>query len=156
RGCEIGSLLVVDRGLTNEAASANEVAGLMSWFSDAWRQADTYSSLNQAYESICRNRIRTRQIVPTEDDNRPRDVIAARGRGPLTEGQIRQLRTFDNFWIDAGALGANLGRGIPGNQLDMKRFTRAFFGAPIETLDPNTEIDQITLVWDGDVYPNRT
>lgn len=156
RGCEVGGLLVVNRALDDDASNAEQVAALLQWLRNAWRQADSYRSLAEAYESICRNRIRTRHIVPTEDDNRPPEETGPGIGRALTEEQIRELRTFDNFWIDAGALGANLGAGVPGNQLDMKRFTRAFFGAAIDNLAPNEEIDHITLIWDGEEHPDRT
>jgi hypothetical protein len=94
--------------------------------------------------------------VPTDDDSEPPAARQHRRSAALTEEQIRQLRTFDNFWIEAGALGANLGRNVPGNQLDMKRFSRAFFGARIEDLEPNTEIDHVALIWDGELYRDRT
>jgi hypothetical protein len=45
---------------------------------------------------------------------------------------------------------------VPGNQLDMKRFTRAFFGASIDNIAPNTQIDHITLVWEGERHDDRT
>src|ERR1700722_8239953 len=38
----------------------------------------------------------------------------------------------------------------------MKRFTRAFFGAPVRDVPPLEEIDRVTLVWDGIAYHDRT
>ena len=77
-------------------------------------------------------------------------------RRPLSEAQIRGLRTFGNLWVQAGALGANLGRGQPGNQLDMTRYMRVFFGVPATEVPPNAELDRVTLVWDGERHPDRT
>lgn len=156
RGCEVGGVITLNG--TDAGDEPNPQAkALLSWFRTEWQRADRYDVLALRYEAACRDRVRRRAIVPTEDDTKPAgEAGGVRGRA-LTEEQIHELRTFKNFWIDAGALGANLGAGVPGNQLDMKRFTRAFFGAGIEDLEPQTEIDpNITLVWDGVPHSNRT
>jgi len=149
RGCECGNLSV----FANDARE--NLKPMMEWYHKAWGSADDFGDIAASYEAICRERVRNDRIVAADDDTKPPDEAPA-DRRSLTEDQIRELRTFDNFWIDAGALGANLGAGIPGNQLDMKRFSRAFFGADIENLAPNTEIDQISLIWDGERIPDRT
>lgn len=156
RGCEVGSLVVANRTSRKDTSDVEEVEELLRWLEQEWRRADRYDALADDYESICRERIKKRNFVPTDDDNRPPEESGRSSRAALTEQQIRQLRTFDRFWIDAGALGANLGRGRPGNQLDMKRFTRAYFGASVDKVEPNTEIAKITLIWDGERHVDRT
>jgi hypothetical protein len=156
RGCEIGSVITLDNLAETGALPHPEAGALLQWFHVEWRRADRYDAIARKYEAACRDRVRRQAIVPTDDDAKP-TVGSARERGrALTEEQIHELRTFENFWIDAGALGANLGAGIPGNQLDMKRYTRAYFGAGIDNLAPETEIDHITLVWDGVRHTDRT
>jgi hypothetical protein len=51
--------------------------------------------------------------ITTESNRCETDESGLSIHRALTEEQIRELRTFDNFWIDAGALGANLGAGKP-------------------------------------------
>jgi hypothetical protein len=155
RGCEVGGVVTL-HSPREPGHSEPQAAALLRWFGAEWRKADPYHEIADRYEAACRDRVRSKTIVPTDDDAKPTvGVDRARGR-TLTEEQIHELRTFQNFWIDAGALGANLGSGVPGNQLDMKRYTRAFFGAGIEDLQPQTEIDHITLVWEGTPHHDRT
>ncbi|HET6250159.1 MAG TPA: phospholipase D family protein [Tepidisphaeraceae bacterium] len=157
RGCEAGSVSTsAAPGGEQNASHAAQTDQLLKWFRAEWRRADSYAGIATRYEAACRDRVRARAIIPTDDDSKPQTGPAAERARSLTEEQIHELRTFKNLWIDAGALGANLGAGFPGNQLDMKRFTRAFFGAPIDDLKPQTEIDHLTLVWDGIAYPGRT
>jgi hypothetical protein len=154
RGCECGNIFVHHTG--GPAEPENETTDLLKWFRTTWERADPYAAIRSAYESTCKTRARTRSLAPTDDDLQPPESPTSGQKRGLTEQQIRQLRIFDNFWIEAGALGANLGRGVPGNQLDMKRFTRAFFGAPIEDVPPNTIIDEVTLLWRGNKFAGRT
>ena len=155
RGCECGSLHSMSLPAAAGENDAIQLGNLDQWFATAWNEAHGYADLQTRYEALCRQRVRQRLAVPTEDDNSPPEPAPNR-KPPLTEEQIRQLRTFDTLWIEAGVLGGNLGRGRPGNQLDMKRFTRAFFGAPVTDVPPNEEIDRITLVWEEVQYNNCT
>lgn len=155
RGCECGSAVVLPTAASSEAPNLNGMHTLTRWFQSAWNAADRYAAISRQYEDLCRRAARRQGLMPTEDDvTPPRPGNTA--RQGLSADQIRQLRTFDNFWIEAGALGANLGPGVPGNQLDMKRFTRAFFDVPVENVVPNTIIDRVTLVWDGTRHADRT
>jgi len=150
-GCECGSLWLAPSG-GNPDSWPGEVVGLREWFKTAWNNGSRLPAVLGGYEAICRTRIRKDKIVPTEDDV----VISEwRGRG-LSEAQLRQARSFDNLWIEAGILGANLGAEHPGNQLDMKRGTRAFFGATVEEVQPNDIIDHVTIVWGSETYRERT
>lgn len=151
-GCECGSVTLVTAADSQEVHL--DVAKLKGWFRRAWAEADAYSSLQSDYERRCESLVREEKMVPTEDDAPPRPDVSP-GRG-LSAFQIRQLRTFNNLWIQAGALGGNLGRGLPGNQLDMTRHTRVFFGSPASDVPANTVIDQITLIWDDQKHIGRT
>lgn len=153
RGCECGSAWVTE---AKRRSQPEETKSIVKWFAVAWKDAARLKDIYDGYARIVRATVRKRRAAPTEDDTRPPDLPRTSHRKSLTEEQIRQLRSFDNFWIDAGPLGANLGHGIPGNQLDMKRFTRAFFGARVEDVKANTEIDKITLIWGKQINEART
>lgn len=148
-GCECGN------AFRFESRRNPHVLGLTSWFNDAWRTADELRAIEMDYKAHCDALLRSRNAIPVEDDITPPEPIPRKTRG-LSDHQIRQLRTYENFWIEAGALGANLGRGVPGNQLDMTRYTRVFFGAPPARVPPNEIIDYVTLIWDGVSYDDRT
>lgn len=153
RGCECGCAQV--HSTTRSSGRRNPANTVTKWFESAWKVADAYGKLRRKYENLCRRRARENAHIPIDDDV-PAPKPDGISRQQLSTTQIRQLRTLDHLWIDAGSLGANLGRGIPGNQLDMKRFTRAYFRAPVENVAPNTIIDRITLVWNGSRYDERT
>lgn len=150
RGCECGNLSIF------ETEAAEDLEPILTWYRNAWDSADDVDAIAATYETICQKRVRVDKFAPTDDDMTPPAHEGVTEGRSLSGQQIREFRTFKNFWIDAGALGANFGRGIPGNQLDMKRFTRVFFGASVENLAPQTEINQITLLWDGQRLANRT
>jgi hypothetical protein len=151
KGCECGSILFV-------SSSRNpELVKLLRWFRTAWKEANPYSELKAVYVNRCKQLLKkTNKFFPTEDDLTPEQFKKRVQKKSLSELQIRQLRTFDNFWIQAGALGANLGPGKPGNQLDMTRYTRVFFGFPAVDVAPNTTIGFVTLVWNGMAHSDRT
>jgi hypothetical protein len=148
-GCECGSVFRFKSRVHPELVS------LQRWFNRAWRTADRFDVIEAAYKARCDAMLRRGTAVPIEDDVPPPEPTARRTRG-LTEQQLRQFRTYDNFWIEAGGLGSNLGPGIPGNQLDATRYTRVFFGAPATDIPPNEIIDHITLVWSGVRHHDRT
>lgn len=157
KSCECGSLVWVNHHAEEDADGRSQLIGLLKWFDDTWRNASLFnSSLSALYEKQCKILLKQGRAVPTEDDAIPPDPSQGRGRKAVSEEQIRALRTFDNFWIEAGVLGANLGRGIPGNQLDMVRYTRVFFGIPATDVERNTVIDHIKIVWEGQHYPSQT
>ncbi len=153
RGCECGCAHV--HSTTNSSGKRNRTNVVTNWFRTAWKMADGYEKLRREYERLCHRRARENAHIPTDDDV-PAPKPDGTARQQLSAAQIPQLRTLDHLWIEAGSLGANLGRGIPGNQLDMKRFTRAFFRARVENVAPNTIIDRITLVWNGSPHVERT
>lgn len=147
KGCECGSVLVVD---SLADAPHPELTKLMNWFDSTWRSATPYADINAIYTKKAEKAIKDRQAVPTDDDVNPPDHRAR------DESQLRKLCTYDNLWIDAGGLGNNLGKGKPGNQLDMRRYTRVFFGAPATEVPKMTVIDKLVLVWGGVEYSNCT
>jgi len=151
RGCECGSLFLQKNDpRETENSPVQHVTLLRRWFDEAWSHATNYKDISVAYEKACVQRAREKVLMPTDDDS-----VAVQRRA-LNAIQLQQLRTFDHMWIESGDVGSNLGRGKPGNQLDMKRFSRVFFGATAEDLAIETEIAKLTLVWDGVSYPEET
>ena len=148
-GCECGSIFRF------KSRTHPQLVLLQRWFNSAWRSADRYNDIAEEYKSRCDALLRREAAVPVEDDVAPLERTPRKARG-LSQQQLRQLRTYDNFWIEAGGLGYNLGAGIPINQLDMTRYTRVFFGAPASDIPANEMIDQITLISDRVRYTNRT
>ena len=151
RGCECGSLFIYrNERQETERFPGREITRVQQWFDDAWLIATNYGDISESYQKACIKRARGQVLMPTDDD-----AVIVQPRG-LNAIQLQQLRTFDHLWIEPGDLGSNLGKGRPGNQLDMKRFTRVFFGATAEDLQPETPIADLTLNWKGVSHPART
>ena len=157
RSCECGSLLLIDHSVPDDAGVPRELDRLLAWFEDAWRGASPLDAdVAVRYRKRCRSLVKQGVAAPTEDDAPPPQPARRGRRRGLSEKQIHALHTFDHLWIEAGTLGSNLSRGIPGNQLGMTPYTRVFFGTPVSDVQPNTEVDRITLIWDGQEYADRT
>jgi len=151
KGCECGNVLLI------KSSQNPQLIKLLSWFYAEWEKANPYSKLKDVYIARCKQSLKNKdKFVPTEDDLTPEQFKKRVQKKPLSELQIRQLQTFDNFWIQAGALGGNLGPDKPGNQLDMTRYTRVFFGYPALDVKRNKIIGHVTLIWDGQDYFERT
>ena len=50
---------------------------------------------------------------------------------------------------------SNLGEGRSGNQLELRRYTRVYFGFPARNLPTNSAIGGITIVLGGTIHPDR-
>jgi hypothetical protein len=121
-GCECGSVSLLTHA--DQQLAGSQFAKLQDWFRNVWRNAASYEFLQTQYEIRCNQQIRQKETILTDDDTLPSQQDPPR-RG-LSPFQIKQLRTYSHFWIEAGALGANLGAGVLGNQLDMTRYSRVF------------------------------
>lgn len=165
-GCLIGSGNLSRNGLTFgrevdvwvEAAAADKteisssLAELHAWFEDLWRTSTKYEDIRNVY----RTRFEANQKGPskstTDDDSVPSAIVRQRGLKP---DDLVVIRSFDRLWIDAGSMYSNLGEGRSGNQLEMKRYTRVFFGFPAQDLPKNSPIGGVALVYGTAVHPDR-
>jgi len=57
------------------------------------------------------------------------------------------MAAANNFWIEINYVVENLGLGNPGNQIDMSRGSRTFFGFGIGEVEPNTSIGSVTVIF---------
>ena len=58
------------------------------------------------------------------------------------------LKTSTHFWIDVRYVVPNLGKGKPGNQIDMQRGSRTFFGFSPEIIKRNASLGDIAIQYD--------
>ena len=89
---------------------------------------------------------RPRMPEDVEDD---RAGLILGAQPALTPIQAAGLATSDNMWIDIEYVVANRGRREEGNQIDMQRGTRVFFGFPDAPLPRNTAIGTVQLSYHG-------
>ncbi len=106
----------------------------------AWREADEPTAdLLQRYREL-----RRRRPVASEDAlPEPREVEKAEVE--QTFDRIAALATATHLWVNAGYVVRNLGGGRPGNQIDLARGTRAFFGFSGRRVERNTMLGPVRV-----------
>jgi HKD family nuclease len=83
---------------------------------------------------------------PREVENQRANLILG-PRAVLDSYLAAALASTNNFWIDVEYVVANRGRAEEGNQLDLQRGTRVFFGFPDETLPRNSPIGTVRIIY---------
>lgn len=164
-GCLIGSANLSRNGLSYgheldlwscSAGATDEVVAALGdichWFGKLWARSTPYQDLRDAYRAKFEKHQRTAARATTDDDTVPDVIVRQRGLKP---DDLVVLRSFDNLWIDTGSMYSNLGKGRSGNQLDLRRYTRVFFGFPARNLSRNSPIGSIVIVFDRTIHPNR-
>lgn len=131
---------------------ANTVDAVSVWFRRLWRDATPYREIAADYEVNFSHHQRSPSAAVTDDDTAPPSLW---GRPGLTNEDLVKLRSFDHLWVDTGSMYSNLGADRPGNQLDLKRFTRVFFGFPAADLRPNSYVGSVVIEYEGHVHPDR-
>lgn len=112
-----------------------------SWFEDAWSRADPVRDIIGPYTKLWR-----RWTPPiTEDDPEVVDLYAG-GAGREVAGRAAlNLASAKALWVEVGELYKNRGRSEAGNQVDLPRGSRVFFGFPAAAVPKNTVFGQVML-----------
>ncbi len=98
-----------------------------------------------------RDRRRRRPTV-AEDISREAKTFE-RGYTEMDFDRTAALAAARSFWAEIGDyVVPNLGRGRPGNQIDLSRGSRVFFGFRGERVDRNTVLGPVTLRFAGGSY----
>jgi hypothetical protein len=164
-GCLVGSGNLSRNGLsfgheldwwscTTEASPQLSVAlhDTYRWFEELWTKSTPYPKIRDRYRTEFEAHQRTESRATTDDDSVPEIIIRQRGLKP---DDLIMLRSFDNLWIDTGSMYSNLGPGRSGNQLELKRYSRVFFGFPARDLVKNSPIGGIAIVLRGTLHTDR-
>ncbi len=61
------------------------------------------------------------------------------------------LATASNYWVDVKYVVENLGPGVPGNQIDLLRGSRVFFGFGAGEVPRNTVLGKVRIRYDDEV-----
>lgn len=125
---------------------------ILGWFETLWAGATKYSKIRAAYRQRFEANQRADSRATTDDDSVPSTIVRQRG---LRAADLVVLRSFDNLWVDAGSMYSNLGQGRSGNQLELKRYTRVFFGFPAHDLPRNSSIGSIDIIFKNTVHSDR-
>jgi hypothetical protein len=81
---------------------------------------------------------------PRSEDSNVR-VLEIERRLVADYERIAALQTAANLWVEVRYVVENLGAGVPGNQIDLVRGTRVFFGLDPRRVAPNTALGSIAL-----------
>jgi hypothetical protein len=148
KGHEIGNVIVIQNPSNGAERDVNaSCIGVANWFDREWNRAAPYPSIRADYLTAFEDWARRPSPPVTDDDSA--DVDFAPRRRALTPEQLRQLRTCQTFWIDAGLLSRNRGPTRPGDQLMMKRLMRVYFGIPAVDVPENTALGIVTIEYGG-------
>lgn len=164
-GCLIGSGNLSRNGLSfgheldwwscSTGASPEVVTALgdvYTWFERLWQKSTSYGQIRDQYRARFETHQQTDFRATTDDDSVPDVIRQQRGLKP---DDLVMLRSFDNLWADAGSMYSNLGAGRSGNQLELRRYSRVFFGFPAQDLPKNSPIGGIPLLLGGTIHEDR-
>lgn len=116
--------------------------GLESSFSHlvnlALMQPSSTAAILSEYTSL-------RATIPAEPPAR----AGSRPAKPLPVPVQRNLRMARWFWTDTLKIVQNRGKGVPGNQLDLTKGARAFFGFKSMNAPPNSELGEVMIQLSG-------
>lgn len=147
RGVEAGFVVETSAARrAGDAAARLSIKQYRGWFKDLWNQADQCSDLLlRDYATLYESRENLIYPTPTDDDLYPVNS----GPNQLSSADLIKLRACKHLWIDAGNITQNLGKGLPGNQLMMKRLSRVFFGVPAIDVPQNSPLTRVEVKFDG-------
>lgn len=119
-------------------AGTEWLSALAAMEAEAWAQPPLTQSLLNAYEAL-------RQGVPNGPSRSLEQVrhMAAPG-AEFDDYMLRALRGAQVLWTQTLKIVENRGHGVPGNQVDMKKGVRVFFGLNVPmAAPPNTPLGTI-------------
>jgi HKD family nuclease len=111
------------------------------WFEDAWERADPLENILKAY----RGRWKKTKPPIVEDNPELVDLYFGNAEHVVAGTEALALASARALWFESGKLTENLGKGEPGNQADLRRGTRVFFGFTPAAVAKNTNFGQVVL-----------
>jgi hypothetical protein len=151
-GYEAAALEVVARGAKGERnrQRLDAIARCVGDLNRVWREAETPdAALLDRYRELRRRRPAAAEDATPE----PREL--ERAEVEQTFDRIATLATASHLWVNAGYVVENLGRGRPGNQIDLARGTRAFFGFSGRRVAQNTMLGSVRIRFGPHLSPTN-
>jgi hypothetical protein len=125
----------VDRQLLKQLRSG------LTWFEKTWAAADPLHDVLPQYKRVWR---RTR-VPPSEDETEAARLYRG-APGVVTQGhEAIGLRNAKGFWVETDTLYKNRGAMRAGNQVDLPRGSRVFFGFTPAEVPRNTVFGELVL-----------
>jgi hypothetical protein len=134
----IGPLTDMERQLLDEGRAT--VDSLL----ELWEQADPLDEVLEDYQGRWRaspvaSRSQEDDTEGTQDEELELEGVLLHGVDAALVASARAL------WTSPGGVSRNLGPGVPGNQLDLPRGTRVFFGFPSAEVPKNTTLGYVLM-----------
>lgn len=99
--------------------------------------------------TVARNRYRQRTPYVPDDPNFERQIADPLQGLALSKAAL--LATSPSFWVEVGNVVQNLGANRPGNQIDLQRGSRVFFGFDARTVAQNTSLGEVSIRFNNEV-----
>lgn len=164
--CGKGGMVVASANMTvNGLCFGHEHASSYTWGRKSEVPSQTWAALEKAYSSmlgvfhngtdptpdlLCRYQARRpRRIQWHPEDERPEAKKITAPCSHLSLFENASLASASSLWIDIDYVVENLGDGRPGNQIDLQRGTRVFFGIPSIAVSRNTLLGEVKINYRG-------
>jgi hypothetical protein len=126
-----------------ENAELVRVKDRLRWWNGAWANATrTDAAIIQEY-------IKLRSDVLPEDEAESVRPLASRGNREVDVNPGLAWVNARCLWVETHELYKNLGKNRPGNQLDLKRGTRVYFGFSAKVVPPKSILGKVLLQFVG-------
>jgi HKD family nuclease len=112
------------------------------------QNAELSPTLYDRYRELCDQR---QELVRNEDDQRTPEILDS-NRPEFDLDKAASIAIASNFWVEIRYVVENLGRGLPGNQIDLQRGSRVFFGFDNGTVRRNTVFGSNIITHNGLEY----
>ena len=130
-----GRLDASERAVLDDARSA------LDWFDALWEAADPLADVLDEYEATWRRH----PTLLAEDETPPARRYLDTEPTVVARDLAANYAAARALWVEAGTLSRNRGEDEAGNQLDLKRGARVFFGFPARDVAKNTVFGQVLI-----------
>lgn len=128
-----------------EQTSLDRVQNGLAWWTDAWAAASKVS------DAIIKEYADLRLQAAREDDSDAVKPFASGGTYEVDLDPGLSWASAKYLWVETHELYKNRGKKVPGNQLDLKRGTRVYFGFAADAVPQNSIFGDVALQFEG--YP---
>jgi hypothetical protein len=133
-----------------ESAELTRAKERLRWWDEAWARATkTDTSTIQEYT-------RLRKDLLVEDDAESVRPLVSRGSREIDVHPGLAWVNAKCLWVETHGLYKNLGKNRPGNQLDLKRGTRVYFGFSADVVPPKSIFGNVYLQFVGQPEVERS
>ena len=137
--------------LTAGRSQKAKIRELLRWYKDIWKRSSDLADVITDYRSSWKP-----EFSPPEESLEESDILTGRPADEEIAEALDQFQGARAFWVETHKLYENLTSRKLGNQLDLPRGTRTFFGFPITDVDTNTSFGVVKAQIPGFGVVDRT